>query len=218
MAIRRVSNRSVARVSLAKGTSHIDCPANFPFLPPQLVPIPQSGPVFSRFGRFRIGHRQQVFYTSKHSLGIVNIKPIVPGHVLVIPKRSVPRVADLTPDEVTDLFLSVRKIGPVIESHFGATALNIAIQDGVDAGQSVPHVHVHMLPRVKKDFEPNDAVYDAIESWNPHGVKAEVKAGAETRQKLQVPPDSERKVRTAEEMEREAEELRSLFPDNQPTL
>lgn len=92
-------------------------------------------------------HPSQIFFESALSIGIVNIKPIVPGHVLVIPKRVEQRIMDLTGEEYTDLFESVRFIAPKLEKHIGAESLNIAIQDGEKAGQSVPHVHVHILPR-----------------------------------------------------------------------
>lgn len=54
-------------------------------------------------------------------------------------------------------------MGSAIEQHFGAESLTLAIQDGPAAGQSVPHVHIHCLPRRYGDFENNDEVYDAID-------------------------------------------------------
>lgn len=82
------------------------------------------------------------------------------------PRRIVPRVSDLTIDETTDLFLTVRKVGRMIERVYGATSLNIAIQDGVDAGQSVPHVHTHIIPRKKADLDHKggtDAIYGMLD-------------------------------------------------------
>ena len=89
----------------------------------------------------------QIFYESNLSYGIVNLKPIVPGHVLIITKRICQRMKDLTIEEVNDLFSTVYKISPIIERHYNGDALNIAIQDGQSAGQTVPHIHVHILPR-----------------------------------------------------------------------
>ena len=99
-----------------------------------------------RFGPWLLDP-QQIFLETSSSYGIVNLKPIVPGHVLIIPKRITPRLSDLTSEEVSDLFATVHRVGPVIERHYHGDALNIAIQDGVSAGQTVPHVHVHILPR-----------------------------------------------------------------------
>lgn len=82
--------------------------------------------------------------------------------VLVTPIRVVPRFADLTQEEVCDLFLAVHTIAPVLERQYQATSLSITIQDGRDAGQSVEHVHVHVIPRRQGDFFQNDEVYQKV--------------------------------------------------------
>ncbi|BGP13239.1 hypothetical protein JCM10213_004990 [Rhodosporidiobolus nylandii] len=119
-----------------------------------------------RFASFKITN--QVFYlsASRKTMGIVNLKPLVPGHVLVVPTRVTPRLRDLTAEEVGDLFASVQQISKVIEAEYKAQALNIALQDGPLAGQSVPHVHVHIIPRRAKDFEPIDEMYSALDAKN----------------------------------------------------
>uniref|UniRef100_A0A671T1W0 Fragile histidine triad diadenosine triphosphatase n=1 Tax=Sinocyclocheilus anshuiensis TaxID=1608454 RepID=A0A671T1W0_9TELE len=68
----------------------------------------------------------------------------------------------LHPDEVADLFMTTQKIASVIEKHFQLSCLTIAIQDGPEAGQTVKHVHVHVLPRKAGDFEKNDSIYDEV--------------------------------------------------------
>ncbi|KAL7408290.1 hypothetical protein ABVT39_021134 [Epinephelus coioides] len=80
--------------------------------------------------------------------------------VLVCPMRPVERFRDLQPDEVADLFSTTQRVANLVEKHFNATSLTIAIQDGPEAGQTVKHVHVHVLPRKAGDFERNDSVYD----------------------------------------------------------
>ena len=147
------------------------------------------------FGPFEI-NKNQVFYHSEHVVGIVNLKPLVPGHVLIIPKRIVGRVADLNSPELQDLFATVQIVGPKLEEHFNATALNIAIQDGKAAGQSVPHVHVHILPRKLDDYERNDDIYEDLEKQELS--KEWVK-------------DEDRRPRTSEEMTEEAQLFYSLF-------
>ena len=62
-----------------------------------------------------------------------------------------------------DLFASTQKIARIIEKEYGATSLSIAVQDGPEAGQTAEHVHVHLLPRKKGDFESNDDVYEALD-------------------------------------------------------
>ncbi|CAB09779.1 Bis(5''-nucleosyl)-tetraphosphatase [asymmetrical] [Schizosaccharomyces pombe] len=173
------------------------------------------------FSKFPVG--SQVFYRTKLSAAFVNLKPILPGHVLVIPQRAVPRLKDLTPSELTDLFTSVRKVQQVIEKVFSASASNIGIQDGVDAGQTVPHVHVHIIPRKKADFSENDLVYSELEK-NEGNLASLYLTGNEryagderppTSMRQAIPKDEDRKPRTLEEMEKEAQWLKGYFSEEQ---
>jgi bis(5'-adenosyl)-triphosphatase len=165
----------------------------------------------------------KVFYATPLSFALVNLKPILPGHVLISPRRVVSRVADLTPDETTDLFLTVRKVGRMIERVFDASSLNIAIQDGVDAGQSVPHVHTHIIPRRRADLDHmggTDAIYGLLDGEEgdigriQREVKRAVVGGDATdksvgkrRTDFPVVDDESRTPRSEEDMAREAEML-----------
>jgi histidine triad (HIT) family protein len=88
----------------------------------------------------------------ERSLAFLDIHPWRPGHTLVIPKTHAKRVAELDADlrghlfEVgTRLGLAVRRAGLAKDVHF-------VINDGGAANQSVPHVHLHVLPRTGGDF------------------------------------------------------------------
>ena len=151
-----------------------------------------------RFGPWPVA-AGEVFARSEHAVAFVNLKPVVPGHVLVSPLRCVPRFSGLGAEEVADLWSLAQAVGSRVEPHYGAEGLTLAIQDGPAAGQTVPHVHVHVLPRRPGDFEPNDKVYDAMDQGEKglaEGLDAE----------------PERKPRTPEEMAAEAAALRELFP------
>ena len=170
-----------------------------------------------QFGRFTISP-QQIFYASPTALSaaIVNLRPIVPGHVLVISTRVVPHLSDLTQEEYVDLWTTVRKVQHMLgQKYFAAAAtgaaFNVAVQDGRSAGQSVPHVHVHILPRSDGDFERNDDVYDELEAWAPTAKDAEAKKQQQHNAKLEVLEDADRKDRTMEQMGEEAEEYRKLM-------
>ncbi|XP_023895287.1 bifunctional bis(5'-adenosyl)-triphosphatase/adenylylsulfatase FHIT isoform X1 [Quercus suber] len=149
------------------------------------------------FGPYKI-HQNEVFYSTQLSYAFVNLRPAVPGHVLVCPRREVKRFVDLTVDETSDLWLTAQKIGSQLECYHKASSLTFTIQDGPQAGQTVPHVHVHILPRKVNDFENNDEIYDAIDEKEK-----------ELKQKLDL--DKERKDRNPEEMSQEADEYRKLF-------
>ncbi|KAJ3129155.1 hypothetical protein HK098_002396 [Nowakowskiella sp. JEL0407] len=161
--------------------------------------------------------KNEIFYASKLSFGLVNLKPIVPGHVLCITRRVVSRFTELTPEEVSDLFRTAQIIAQVVEKQYNGTSLNIAIQDGEAAGQSVPHCHVHILPRRSHDYKNTDDVYKDLET-------AEGELGGDLQDKdnnvrrpgrgLHVAPDDQRFPRTPEDMAKEASVLRKLL--NQP--
>jgi bis(5'-adenosyl)-triphosphatase len=108
----------------------------------------------------------QVFYKTTLSFAFTNIKPLLPGHILVSPLRIVSRISQLNPLETTDLFLTVQQVAKMLERVYSASAINVVLQDGVDAGQSVEHVHVHLVPRKLADLDDEggiDAVYDRLE-------------------------------------------------------
>lgn len=153
------------------------------------------------FGKFLV--TPQVFHSTSHTIALVNLKPLLPGHVLVSPLRVVPRLADLSPSEVTDLFLTVQRVGRTIQRVYEASALNIAIQDGEAAGQSVPHVHAHVIPRRKADLDHKggtDAVYEMLDSDD-----GDLGQHLRDRQKFPAPDvDQARKARSEDDMRREA--------------
>lgn len=92
---------------------------------------------------------------------------------------------------------TAQRVGNVVQEHFGGAALTLTIQDGPEAGQTVPHVHIHVLPRRAGDFEPNDKVYDAIDESEASLAKKNL--------------DEERPQRSREDMFAEAATLRALF-------
>ncbi|ORZ05231.1 HIT-like domain-containing protein [Absidia repens] len=142
----------------------------------------------------------QIFYKSPYCLGLVNLKPVVTGHVLVVTKRLAARFNDLTPEEATDMILSTQKISSVIEKHYKASSLTFTIQDGPEAGQTVPHVHMHIIPRRKDDYENNDDIYEDLDENKQR--QHNIPMGAD---------NEDRKPRSAADMAEEADRLRLLF-------
>ncbi|XP_020680828.1 uncharacterized protein LOC110098352 [Dendrobium catenatum] len=79
------------------------------------------------FGPYKI-NPSEVFYSTKLSYALVNLRPLLPGHVLVCPRREVKRFVDLTADETTDLWLVAKEVGGKLERHHKASSLTFAIQ------------------------------------------------------------------------------------------
>jgi diadenosine tetraphosphate (Ap4A) HIT family hydrolase len=78
--------------------------------------------------------------------------PVSPGHTLVIPKRHIGSWFDITPEEQSAMLDLLRRAKEVLEEEFKPDGYNIGINDGPTAGQTVPHLHIHLIPRYKGDL------------------------------------------------------------------
>lgn len=148
----------------------------------------------------------QVFHLTPLSFALVNLKPLLPGHVLVSPRRVTPRLSDLTQAEVSDLFLTVQRVGRMVERVYNASSLNVAIQDGPDAGQSVPHVHTHIIPRRDADLDDRgggDAIYGMLEG-EEGDIGDQMKQRGSARPKFPAVDNDKWEPRSAQEMLKEA--------------
>jgi len=83
------------------------------------------------------------------SISFLDAFPLAKGHVLVIPKNHHQKIQDMSNEENTDLFSLVHKMISKVDSITGSTL--VAVHNGKEAGQEVPHVHVHLVPRSSDD-------------------------------------------------------------------
>jgi diadenosine tetraphosphate (Ap4A) HIT family hydrolase len=89
----------------------------------------------------------QKIYEDDLCLILASYKPVVDDHLLIIPKRHVERLEDLSPDEMSHIFTLIQKTHKVCREVLGAEDYLILQKNGASAGQQVPHVHIHFLPR-----------------------------------------------------------------------
>ena len=90
-------------------------------------------------------------YEDADVLAFLDIKPVNPGHALVIPKKHFQSIHD-TPDElVAQMSIVAKKIAGAIQKNLGAEGVNIGMNNGKAAGQVVFHAHIHVMPRYGKD-------------------------------------------------------------------
>ena len=113
----------------------------------------------------------------------LDVFPRRPGHTLVVPERGVPRLADLQPEERRSLMDGVAEAQRRLSAVFNTEDFLVLIHDGVGAGQEVPHVHVHVLPRTSgdggrslpalwPDAQGGRADDEALAAWSQDLVKA----------------------------------------------
>jgi histidine triad (HIT) family protein len=77
--------------------------------------------------------------------------PLSVGHTLIIPKRHYSKVQDMNREFSTAIFDLLRVVTPAVEEATGVQASTIAIHNGLEAGQEILHVHIHIIPRMSDD-------------------------------------------------------------------
>ena len=82
-------------------------------------------------------------------LAFLDVRPLFPGHVLVIPRHHVETLPDLPVDEVAGYFDRVQRLSRAVREAMGAQGTFVAMNNTVS--QSVPHLHTHVVPRTKGD-------------------------------------------------------------------
>ena len=87
----------------------------------------------------------KILYEDDHIISFLDAFPVAKGHTLVIPKEHHSKIQDLPADVNQKLFETVHKMTRNVDSLQGSTL--IAIHNGKESGQEVPHVHVHLIPR-----------------------------------------------------------------------
>lgn len=88
-------------------------------------------------------------YETPNSLAFLDAFPLTPGHTLVVPKNHYAKVQDMSELDSKDLFETVKVLARKLES-ISLSSL-IAIHNGKESGQEIPHVHVHVVPRNSSD-------------------------------------------------------------------
>jgi diadenosine tetraphosphate (Ap4A) HIT family hydrolase len=114
---------------------------------------------------------EHIVLDSAHAFVIRDRFPVSPGHTLVIPKRHVGSFFEATDAERADLTSLLSAARDELELQFRPAGYNVGINDGAAAGQTVPHLHIHLIPRYDGDrADPRGGVRwvlpDKAAYWN----------------------------------------------------
>ena len=94
--------------------------------------------------------KSRLIMESKNSIAFLDAFPVTKGHTLVIPKTHYSKIQDMSQDDSADLFRVVYEVVSKIDKITGSTLL--AIHNGKESGQEIPHVQVHLIPRESNDL------------------------------------------------------------------
>ena len=90
-------------------------------------------------------------YEDEDVLAFLDVNPLARGHTLVVPKVHDPRIGGLPDGAAAAVFAAMSELAPAVERAVDADAMTVAVNDGPAAGQEVPHVHGHLVPRFDGD-------------------------------------------------------------------
>ncbi len=90
-------------------------------------------------------------YENSSVLSFLDVNPCSLGHTIIIPKKHYQRIEDIPEEELNELFSVITKLVKIIPGVVGTTDCNIGLNNGKLAGQEVPHVHFHIIPRFEGD-------------------------------------------------------------------
>jgi histidine triad (HIT) family protein len=93
--------------------------------------------------------KARIVLESTKSIAFLDAFPLAKGHTLVIPKNHYEKIQEMSSEDSSDLFSLMHKLVPKVDSISGSSL--VAIHNGKDAGQEVPHVHAHLIPRSISD-------------------------------------------------------------------
>jgi len=90
-------------------------------------------------------------YEDKETLAFLDVGPVNYGHTLVIPKKHVENLETIDEETLGKVVMTVKKVGRSIKTGLGAKGYNIGLNNDQVAGQIIPHLHFHVMPRTEGD-------------------------------------------------------------------
>ena len=92
-----------------------------------------------------------IIYEDEKSLAFLDIRPVNPGHTLVVPKQHADNILACRAEDLHAVMDTVQKITPAILAAVSSPAMNLGVNTGSVAGQAVSHFHLHIMPRFEAD-------------------------------------------------------------------
>jgi diadenosine tetraphosphate (Ap4A) HIT family hydrolase len=95
--------------------------------------------------------KSRILAESEFAAALIDAFPVTEGHTLVVPKRHVASVFDLSDEEQAAVWKLVAQVRATLTAQLKPDGFNVGVNDGAAAGQTVMHAHVHVIPRRKGD-------------------------------------------------------------------
>ncbi len=128
-----------------------------------MTTIFESGDIMSESCIFCTTGREEVVLENRLAYARYDKNPVSPGHLLIVPKRHFRSMFEATEPELSALWDLIRKARSYLDDEYTPDGYNIGINDGATAGQTIMHLHIHLIPRYAGDTnDPRGGVRGVI--------------------------------------------------------
>ena len=121
-------------------------------------------------------------YEDQHTVAFLDLNPVADGHVLLITREHKQYIEDLPEETSEALMKALVKIVPPIQRAMEATDSNIGINNGPNAGQIIPHVHIHIIPRPTK---AGPMLFSSVARFKPRSKEYYEEIAAKIRKEIE---------------------------------
>ncbi len=97
----------------------------------------------------------EIFYETQSFVCLYNIRPVFPGHSLIVPKRHMESLMGMNESEIEELPSVIKLAMVALKKAYKSEGFNIMLQEGSAAGATIKHLHFHLLPRHAGDMPPH---------------------------------------------------------------
>ncbi len=128
--------------------------------------------------------RKHKIYETGTEHVIYNIRPANKGQCLVVPKRHVKRIRELSEEEAGSMLLTMKHVSEKLDSYLCPDGFNYGLNEGDCAGQTIEHLHFHIMPRYKGDSLPEYHLFHRDPSIKKDLGPAEIEASVKEFRKV----------------------------------
>lgn len=114
-------------------------------------------------------HERPILVENESFVAVLDHYPVSDGHTLVFPRRHITKIADLSSEEMVSLGAILKVAQEQLGEEYDPDGYNIGVNEGAAAGQTVPHLHIHLIPRYVGDVEePRGGIRNIKKSLIPY--------------------------------------------------
>lgn len=150
----------------------------------------------------------QAFAEENGCIALYNYAPIVEGHSLVIPTKHITSLLAMSEEEYSNILFFARKVTAFLTEYYETPEFDLTIQQGENAGQSVAHLHIHIIPRKYNDLPEGVEWYEKMREQETKGLSSE--SGSLHKEHKNPGLDSDRKL-SPEKLNKTAKDLKKAW-------